>query len=244
MAKERIQAEDRMIEDATAILEDPRLAEFLSDEASKVPGGIGHIRWKYDPSMDPTNPGMVSRDPDVITLNPKFDDAIQVRAAAHEITHLILDGQGFPGCKSPPGWKMVGPALSGLVMNPIIRCRLKHYGLVYTAAHWKDILSPLFEWLEGQEEPAGPSPRYYHWTFRDAEILLICPDGITKRLRSFHCHRFPNIGREAEKIAQFLVEEGEDHRDTAFANLLRIRATYNLQHVGLRIVDGVTGRYF
>lgn len=233
-----------MIEDAAALLQDPQLAKFLSAEASRLPGGIDHIRWEYDPSMDPTNPGMVSREPDVITLNPKFDDAIQVRAAAHEITHLILDGQGFPGCKSPPGWEMVGPALSGLVLNPIIEDRLEHYGLVYTPAHWKQILSPFFEWLEVEREPAARSPYYYCWIFRDAELLLICPEGITIRLRSLHRQRFPNIGREAEKIVQFLTEEGEDHRDTAFANLLRIRATYNLQTVQLLIVDGVTGRYF
>lgn len=233
-----------MIEDATAILQDPRLASFLAAEGYKVPEGIDHIRWQYDASMQPTNPAMVSRKPDVITLNPNFDQAIQVRAAAHEIVHLILDGQGFPGTKSPPGWKKVGSALSGLVLNPIIQNRLGQYELVYTAAHWKEILSPYFEMQERLRQPVCPSPAYYHRIFRDAELLLICPDGITRQLRNFHRQRFPNVGREAEKIAQFLTEEGEDHRDAAFANLLRIRATYNLQRVGLRIVDGVTDRHF
>lgn len=233
-----------MTEDAAAILRDPRLAEFLLAEASKVPEGIDHILWRYDASMQPPNPGMVSRKPDIITLNPKLGDDIQVRAAAHEIVHLILDGQEFPGTKSPPGWEKVGSALSGLVLNPIIKDRLRHYELVHTSAHWTEILGPLFEWLEDQDQPAAPSPRYYHWIFRDAELLLICPQEITSRLRNLHRERFANIGREAEKIVEFLTEEAEDHPNTAFANLLRIRATYPLQIVGLLIVDGVTGRYF
>jgi len=233
-----------MIQDAVAILQDPRLAQFLSAEAYKVPEGIDHIRWEYDARMQPTNPGMRSRQPAIIRVNPNFDLAIQVRAAAHEIVHFILDGQGFPGTKSPPGWKSVGQALSGLVLNPIIGNRLRQYKLVYTPAHWKEIMTPYLEMQERLRQPVCPSPAYYHRIFRDAELLLICPDELTAQLRKWHQSRFTNIGPHAENLVKFLNEEGKDDRGSAFANLLQIRARYNLQRVGLRIVDGVTGRYF
>jgi hypothetical protein len=159
---------------------------------------------------------------------PSTRDAFKI---AHELEHVVLDGEGFPSTypKVPDtDVDYLSSALNSMVHDPIVNSRLRGYGLDPR----KDYENEEAEWrhqLSGESAPTARIDRlrwmvYYVADILEWQVAYDSPDLDGGESESWFDGHFPDIAAEGRELLARVAAEGYDtpgKQRTLFEGIIR-----------------------
>jgi hypothetical protein len=170
---------------------DPALPVGIDFSCTRISNGQKYIRLRVVP--------------------PAISDAVKV---AHEIEHLILDGEGFPNIGTTPTYEAISSALAAMLQDLVVDSRLVSFGFEMKKKYideFADSSSQL------EKIPNAPMDRLgkIHWIFNfaskilDGGLFIGQSEEYTKFLEWF-AQRFPEISASGKNLCTIVSEHGYD----------------------------------
>ncbi len=201
-----------------------------------LPPGIAAIHTHYwpNPGSDDTDYALI-RLPHIPSDNPL--------AVAHELSHSILDAEGYPSAASTDPGSMVATALTSLMTDPVISRRLLAFGFDVRADVDRQ-LEQVDDQLKDADPPGDPIT-LAQWVFTVTGLCLeyeVATGGDPVAFRHQFESRFPTPGRAVQRSLDTIRSSGYDTPDQQRRLLRRIMHDYDLARWGVWIVGGKSGR--
>jgi hypothetical protein len=197
-----------------------------------IPPGIAAIHTHYWPK-----PGSDDTDYALIRL-PRIPPDHPL-AVAHELSHSILDAEGYPSAASRAPDSMVATALTSLLTDPVISRRLFAYGFDVRADVRRQ-LKQVDDQLKDADAPDDPIT-LAQWIFTTTGLCLeyeVATGGDPAEFLSRFEARFPTAGRAVRQLLDTIRRSGYDTPDQQRRLLERIIHDYDLAQWGVWIVKG------
>ena len=175
---------------------------------------------------------------------PEDDLAYHV---AHELTHLVLAGRGFPRTLRrtgyPPGSAeaRIGGDLEEMVIHPALHKLIEPFGF-----KWEFIQRRMFEGavngLKNSPAPAPGTPWSFTWAVRYCELRIELPDERWGMLQDVYGERSRWICELGEDLLVIMREVGWGTREQALEAMVKSRDALGMGVADrVLVVDGVTG---
>ena len=166
---------------------------------------------------------------------------------AHELTHMVLTGRGFPrtsrGTRYPPGSAeaRIAGDLEEMVIHPALHRLIEPFGF-----RWEFIQRRMFEGaldgLRSTPVPASGTPWSLTWAVRYCELRIELPDGRWGMLQDVYRERSRWICALGEEILAIMRDVGWGTREQALEAMVRSRDALGMGvQDQVLVVDGVTG---
>lgn len=185
-----------------------RQAEALGFEPEFVPnpdlpkGVNGRIRHEPEDL-----PGMSRR----IEIRPTLSKKEAKHTITHEMTHLVLEQEGYPTVTITPeqlAWEDCATVLGQMLVHPIMDRRLDEYGFdreAYSGQTLRQIREAF------REPPIRVPPGTKSWLVRlfvYVGIMLRLSSSAAEECARLYERRYPSIAREGEQLVSFIREHG------------------------------------
>ncbi len=170
---------------------DPSLPVGINFSCTRITNGQKYIRLRMVP--------------------PAMSDAVKV---AHEIEHLILDGEGFPNISTTPMYETLSSALAAMLQDLVVDSRLVSFGFNMKSKYLDELADST---AQLEKIPNAPSDRLSKivWIFNFASKVLDCglfigqSEEYSKFLGWFE-RRFPEISANGRDLCKIVSEHGYD----------------------------------
>src|SRR5258706_8969658 len=189
-----------------------------------------HTYYMPKPGSD-TNECVLIRLPRMPADNPL--------AVAHELSHSILDAEGYPSVASSYPGDMLATALASLMTDPVISRRLLVFGFDVRADVHRQ-LEHVNDDLRDTETPDDPIA-LTQWIFTVTGLCLeyeVATGSYPVDFQSQFETRFPTPARAVRELLATIRSSGYDTPDKQLRLLKLIIHDYGLARWGLSIVEG------
>ncbi len=226
----------------------PAFAAFYRAERGRIPWPV---YWTVDPTLPPgiaalhthywPTPGRDDTDYALIRLPAIPSD--KPLAVAHELSHSILDAEGYPAAASNATADLVATALTSLMTDPVISRRLLAYGFDVRADVERQ-LEQVDDQLKDAEPPQDPIT-LAQWIFTITGFCLeyaVAYGGDPVAFQRQFESRFPKVGRAVRRLLGTIRRRGYDTPAQQVWLLKRMSHDYDLAPWGVWIVEGKSRR--
>jgi hypothetical protein len=216
------------------LAESSEFAEFYRIERPKITDEIAWVENTDLPSGVDHRTTTVVGGQRMIQMRRMPADSSDAYAVAHELGHLVMEDEGFPGLAAQRGAEHVAAALNSALHDPVVDQGLRSYGFDPRPKYFLEV-SDAKAALERHSRPPDDAAGKLQWLFNYLSKLLdwdaVRTDSDPRReaFQSWFERRFPQFRSQSQELYSIVREVGFDTPERMQRLFESIVRRYNLE---------------